>query len=253
MTLRLLVWNYLLIVPHLLLLVVLVALLRSRLHRQFPIFFTYVAAEIVQFMVLFVMLKSPSITGREYGIAYSCGFALSTALRLGIVHEIFAHMFRNYTVLNRFGKPVFRWVTVGLLLAGLTLAAYAGGHDPAWLLSVVHVLDRAASILQCGLLIGLFFFSTYLGLSWRSYIFGIALGVGIFASVELVTSAIRSETGYAYNAYLNYITMATYHCCVLIWAFYLLAPEQVSQYALKAAPEIDLESWNQELQRLLRQ
>lgn len=117
----------------------------------------------------------------------------------------------------------------------------------------MHVLDRAANILQCGLLIGLFLLSSYLGLSWRSYIFGIALGVGIIASVALAVSAIQSQVGYTYNVYLNYLTMVTYHCSVLIWMFYLLAPERSAQYTVKPTPEIDLESWNQELQRLIHQ
>jgi len=120
-------------------------------------------------------------------------------------------------------------------------------------MSIVHVLERTASILQCGLLVGVFILSTYLRLSWRSYVFGIALGLGIFSSIELVTSAIRAETGHAYTKPLDYLTMATFHACVLIWAFYLWAPERSSQYSLKVLPEADLENWNQELQRLLNQ
>ncbi len=251
MTLRVLLWNYLLIVPHLLLVVVLIALIRRRLFRQFPIFSAFIVSEIVQAAVIIPMLLSRSVTAKQYTLVYFGALALSTALRIGIIHEIFAHMFRNYVALSRFGKPLFRWATVGLLLGGLALAAYAGGHDLVRVTSVANVLDRAANILQCGLLVGLFFFSSYLGLSWRSYLFGIALGVGIAATTDLVVSAIRSQTGYAYMVFLNYVTMATYHFCVLIWMFYLLAPERISQYNLNTVPENDLEAWNQELQRLL--
>ena len=251
MTLRVLLWNYLLIVPHLLVVVVFIALLRRRLYRQFPMFFAYIVGEIVQAAIILPMIYFRSTTGDEYAIAYYVALAVSTALRFGIIHEVFAHMFRNYTALSRFGKPLFRWATVGLLLAGLALAASAGGHDPRRLMSIVHVLHRAASILQCGLLIGLFFFSSYLGLSWRSYIFGIALGVGAVASGDLIAAAIRSQTGYTYNVFLNYFTMGIYHCSVVVWIFYLLAPERISQYNLKTLPENDLELWNQELRRLL--
>ena len=160
-------------------------------------------------------------------------------------------MFRNYAAFGRFGKPLFRWATVWLLLTGLALAAYSGGYDPRQLMLIVHPLDRAANILQCGLLIGLFLFSSYLGLSWRSYLFGIALGMGCVASSSLVISAIRSQTGATYTVLLNYITLAAYHGCVLIWVLYLWAPERASQYNLKALPENDVESWNHELQHLL--
>ncbi len=250
MTLRVLFWNYLLIAPRLLLVVVFIALLRHRLYRQFPMFFAFVVADFVQAAVLLPMIFSHFSRSDIYATAFYSGLVVSTALRFGIIHEIFAHMFRDYAVLHRLGKPLFRWVTVGLLLVGLAVAAYQGGHDARPLTSLVHVLDLAASILQCGLLLGLFFFSSYLGLSWRSYLFGIALGLGAFASANLVAAAIRSQTGFLYNNPLNYFTMGTYQGCVLVWVFYLLAPERVAQYALKTLPENDLEVWNQELRRL---
>jgi hypothetical protein len=252
MPLSALLWYYLLVVPHLLLVVVLVALLRRGVYRQFPIFCAYIAFEITQFVVLFAMLRS-SKSGVAYGIGYSVGLTLSTALRFGIIHEIYGHLLRNYAALHRFGTPLFRWITVGLLLIAVLVAWGAGGTDPSWILFVVHVLDRTASIVQCGLLLGLFLFSAYLGLSWRSHVFGIALGMGVFASVELAASAIRAQTGFVYNAYLNYATMATYHLCVLVWIFYLWAPERSPQYKVRTVPEHDLESWNQELQRLIHQ
>ena len=253
MTLRAVLWYYLLIAPYLLLVVVCLALIRRRLYHRFPMFFAYVLSEIAQALVVIPLLLSRSTTAKAYTAVYFVGLGLTTAFRFGVIHEIFAHMFRNYAVLSRFGRPLFRWITVGLLLIGLALAAYAGGHDLVRVTSVATVLDRTANILQCGLLVGLFVFSSYLGLSWKSYLFGIALGVGVAATTDLIVSAIRSQTGYTYVVLLNYVTMATYHCSVLIWIFYLLAPERISQYNLKTVPESDLETWNQELQRLLGQ
>jgi len=241
----------LLIAPRVLVVVVLITSIRRKLYRQFPMFFTYIASELVQAAVILPMLLSRSTMRSGYATAYLVALALSTALRFGVIHEIFTHMFRNYASLDRFGKPLFRWLTVGLLLAGLAIAVYARGSEPSRM--VFAVLDRTASMLQCGLLIGLFLFSGYLGLSWRSQLFGIALGVGVFASTDLAIFAIRSQTGSTYNLYLNYISMAAYHCSVLIWMFYLLAPERISHYSLKTVPENDLETWNQELQRLLGQ
>jgi hypothetical protein len=46
--------------------------------------------------------------------------------------------------------------------------------------------------------------------------------------------------------------MATYHCCVVIWLVYLLAPEMTAR-RVKQMPENNLEEWNAELQRLLLQ
>jgi hypothetical protein len=113
-------------------------------------------------------------------------------------------------------------------------------------------LDRTASVLQSGLLISLFLFSHYFGLSWRSPAFGIALGLGIFASVALATSTIWLHLGVFGNRAVNLFTMATYHCCVLIWMFYLMVPERQPQHPASKLPEYDLKTWNRELQRLLQ-
>jgi hypothetical protein len=243
------VWQYLLIAPRILLVVVLVVLVRRKLYRQFPIFFAYVVEEIVQSVMIW-LIESPSTSQKEYAIAYSLAFAVSTAFRFGVLHEIFANIFRNYAGLHRFGTPLFRWLTVGLLSVAFVLAAFTGAYADQ-LMFVVHLFDRTASILQCGLLVGLFLFSSHLGLSWRSHVFGIALGLGIIASANLAASAIRSQTGATYYVALNYLVMVVYHFSVLLWIFYLFAPER--SYSPTALPQHDLETWNLELERLLKQ
>jgi hypothetical protein len=247
------VFYYLMIAPHVLLLGIMVALLRRSVFRRFPIFLTYILSEIVQFAVLFALYTARSVTPTQYAWGYVIGLAVSTAIRFGIIHEVFAHVFRNYSAVSYFGRPLFRWGTVGLMLGALALTFYAGGDNFDHLMFVVYALDRAASILQCGLLVGLFVLSTYLGLSWRNQVFGIALGLGILASVQLLAAAIRAQTSFAFSQYLDYVTMSTYHVCVLVWLFYLWAPERSTQYAVNSVPEHDLEAWNQELQRLIRQ
>jgi hypothetical protein len=44
--------------------------------------------------------------------------------------------------------------------------------------------------------------------------------------------------------------MATFHCCVVIWLFYLLSKEPVRR-PIGEIPSNDLEVWDRELARLL--
>jgi hypothetical protein len=252
MALHTVVFNYLIIAPHVLLAAILVLLIRRRLVREFPAFFLYVVSELLQFLVLFTLLRLPSVSGPTYAIGYSVGLAVSTALRFAVLYEIISHILRNHVSSANTWKSILHWTAAGLLLTGALLAAYAGGNDFYPLLFVVNVLDRAASILQCGLLITLLAFAAYIRLPWRSNTFGIALGLGILASVELANAAIRTYVGFAYSTYLDYLTMATYHACVLIWIYYLWVPERVPVQTQKL-PEQDLEAWNRELQRLIQQ
>lgn len=244
------IWHYLLIVPHALLVVVLIALLRKHRYKQFPIFFAYVVQEIIQSFVMISLIESPSTTGGQYHIAYTVSLILNTAFYFGILHELFSHIFRNYAALRKFGKPLFGWITVGFLVITLGLAVYTGAYGNQ-LMFLSYLFDRTAGVLQTGLLICLFLFSSRLGLSWRSHVFGITFGMGILASADLISAAIRSQTGFTYYMALDYFGMVSFHLCVLVWIFYLFAPEK--SYAPKALPAHDLESWNIELERLLKQ
>jgi hypothetical protein len=243
---------YLWIAPHVLLGVILLLMIRRRLYKQFPIFLLYTAFELFQFTVLLaVFIQSGSLADERYRGAFALGTAVSTALRFGIIYEIFTEVFHNYGALSELGRVLFRWATVILLLIGVALAG-THGTGPDGFLLIVPILDRTVSLMQCGLLLFLFLFSRYFALSWRNYAFGIALGFGILASLELANSAIRSQIG-AGSYLLDNLGMAAYHGCVLIWIFYLVAPERNTSPTPKKLPGDDLEVWNHELQRLLQQ
>lgn len=244
-------WYYLFIAPHLLMVGVLFAMWRRRLARSFPWFFAYVAVEVLQFCILFPCYLR-SIDGAVYFRIYMACMAVSTALRFAIIADAIRHLFRNTPALQESGRQVFRWLAVTLLLTGLVIAAYARGDVPDRLWYLVQVLNRTALIVQMGLLIALFAITKYLGLSWRNQMLGICLGLGFYACIDLIASAIRSQTGTTYNVLLNFIYMGAYHVSVVIWLVYSLARERVP---LRATPmdvtHAETEAWSRELERLL--
>jgi len=130
------------------------------------------------------------------------------------------------------------------------VAARAPDDGTLAILSRVHLLNLSVDVMQSGLLLLLVGFASYFGLSWRSSAYGFAIGLGIFACVDLATETVRIWSRPA--AYFDFVTMATYHCCVVIWLVYLLAPQRVPRTA-KELPENNLDQWNAELQRLLLQ
>jgi hypothetical protein len=267
-------WYYLWIAPHVLLVVVFLVMVLRGLHRQFPMFFLYTISETFQFGLLFFAYlhhDRSSNFGIEYTRFYSIGFLLSTVVRFGVIYEVLSHLLSSYPRLKSSSRWLLRAVTSALLLVAIGVAIsirgvsallllgkvaaaiVSTGHaDYPLLLSAEQVVDQTVSILQCGLLVFLFLFSRYFTLSWRSPVFGIALGVGIFASVRLVLSAIRLRVGNSGHLSLTLLDMGTYHLCVLIWLFYMLAPERPPKYNSKNLPEHDLDTWNQELRRLIQ-
>lgn len=252
----LLVWlaYYLWIAPKMLLAVLAFLMFRRGLHRQFPMFFLYALFQLVQSAILWAAhlhAGHPNFD-ETYTRLFSGGTVVSSALRFGVIYEVFRQVFRNYPALTETGKMLFRGVTVVLLVVGVGFAALIPGKSVNLLMLATTTLDRTVSLLQLGLLLSLFIFSRYFALSLRGHAFGIALGLGTYASVQLATSAVLLYVGSTTNPLPNFITMATYHCCVLIWMFYLLLPERTAYFTRRELPKQDLDVWNQELQRLLQ-
>jgi len=253
-------YYYLWTAPHVLQAVLVVAMARRGLHRQFPMFFIYTVFEALQCAVLVGVSQFISSFGPVYLQVYAVGLAVSTAIRFGVIHELFSNFFRSYPALQQPGRFLFRGTTILLLLMAVALAVLAPGGNADRIAqatafsSLQHTilgLDRAVTVLQCGLLLSLFLFSRYFVLEWRSGAFGIALGLGVFASVELATSAMGVYLK-QWDRIFDLANMAVYHLCVLLWMFYLMLPERQPQTVIRL-PEHDLEVWNQELQRLLQQ
>ncbi len=191
--------------------------------------------------------------GGAYFHWYSLGLGVGVALCFGIVCEIFFDVFRNHSAVGHLCRPLFRWTTIACLVVALCSAVYShrSDVDPNWF--AVHVLGRSANIVLCGLILAIFLYSAYLGLSWSRCVFGMALGLGILCSVELATTALRSQIGSSNDVALDILGMATYHACVVIWLVYLLLPERRPIQTVGKLPEHDLDVWNTELQQLLHQ
>ncbi len=253
MDLHRLLFLYLWIAPHVLQVALAVMMVRRKLMREFPAFFAYTVFEVLQFLVLFAIAKLASSPDEPYAVAWLAGGAVSCALRFAVVYEIFDHVFRNYPTLQELGTVIFRWATVVLLIVAVVLVGYATGRELNRVDFAISVVDRIITVVQCGLLVLLLLLSRFLNFTWRSYAFGIALGLGFYASVELALSTIRTELGlHTAIDIFEMLSMGVYHCCVLFWVVALLLPQRGSK-PVTSVPEHNLDHWNSALQRLLHQ
>jgi hypothetical protein len=244
---------YLWIAPHALQAVLAIVMIRRKLFRQFPAFFTYTVYEVAQFLTLFTTDHLKSVSAEQWAMAALVGKTGSMILRFAVVHEIFNNVFQSYPALKAFGGVLFRWATVVLMIIAVTMVAYSSGTDLDRYTVCYTVVDRAVSVVQCGLLVLLVLLARFLSFPWTSYALGIALGLGFFASVDLGISALRAQYGLNVGyGIMDSISMATYHCCVLFWVVTLLRPERIMG-RMGSPPHQELEHWNSVLQRLLQQ
>lgn len=246
-------WHYLWLGPHLIQLGLAGLMIRRRMHRDYPIFFAYTVFQAVKETVLFYLDHSSVISVSVYWKCYGVGEAGDVVLRFAVIYEVFTNLFRPYPALNKMTRQILSWSAVLLLLIAVAVAWYEPGLGAGRLTYGYQLVDRTVSMVQSGLLVFLFLFASYFGISWRNYVFGIAFGMGVFSSVDLLTTAIRLQAGpFAGDYVLDFVLMVTYHVSVLIWLAYLLAPER-ERTPTKHLPDNNLEQWNAELERLLLQ
>lgn len=248
-------WHYLWTVRFLLQTALLSWMLVRYVYRDFPFFVLYNGDVVVQTVILKAMIYSAA-PGSRYTAVYGIGGVLRAALSFVVLFEIFKWAFREYPALRSLGTALFRGTIVFFLLIGIALVGLRPAAELHLLMPKLDLVDQTVSLMQCGLVIVLLLFSNGLGLSLRSRTFGIALGFGILASVGLATSAIRSRMDPLHAGrmtdLLTLITMTASLCSVSVWTAYLIRTDTVEGPVPPVLPSHDLESWNQELQRLVR-
>jgi hypothetical protein len=218
------------------------AMLRRKINRTFPAFFTYVV-----FQILVFALTYPFRDERFYTIFYYSYWittAVSVVLGFRVIHEIFLDVFRPYHTLRDLGSVLFKWAgLVMLMVAGVVAASVHGGSDTPWSTGIL-ILVRSVRVVQCGLVLFLLVFSRYLGTSWRQKSFGVALGFGLFAWVELSLVAMQN---FFHAMTVSFVNMIAYNLTILIWFGYMVVKSPARD---QAAQMLRPQRWEQSLNDL---
>jgi hypothetical protein len=221
---------------------------RRKLYREYPLFLTYTVSHLVRFAVLFWIHHQGNREAYRY--AYMGAEALDAALAFGAIYELYGHLFHTYDGVQKLAGIVFRGAAVLLLALAVLTTFTSPTTDSSRVLAGLFTLERGVNVVRGGLLLLLFLFSSYLGLRWKHFAFGIAAGFALESSVELVTFALRTHLGLLGSPVLSLISSAAYNCSVVIWLAYLLSPEPATPLAQLPAKS-ELEGWNQALLELL--
>ncbi len=247
-------WHYLWLAPCVLLASLAFFMWRRGLHREFPAFFCYLIFESVGGGLLYFIDIKPSIFSDDfYWRSYLSFLIAEVFLKSIVAGEIFTDLLRRYPPLARLGKILISGIGILLVFAATVIAAYAN-PTASWIISTIRILGRSVSVVQCGLIVFLFVFAAYFHLRWERPVFGIALGFGITAAVNLACWALLAGWIFGQKSYLlDFLSMATYHACVLVWCYCLLVREESAVTSAGLPPEHNLELWNRELERLLQQ
>lgn len=222
------------------------AVFYRRLYRELPIFSSYTLFLIVRSVIL-LRLDRGSFA---FFYTYWGGEVLSWALGLAVIQEVMQRLFAPYSSVERLIAILFRWGAVLLIAIAGFVAYAASGPDTARMMLGLVVLERSVRIVQVGLLSLLFVLAGFLRLRWAHNLFGIALGFGVFCSVELAAITVRTHGGMPVHGLFVILKPAAFVVALGVWLFYLATPDRSPVESRPHAPQMD--GWDTALTELLR-
>jgi hypothetical protein len=245
---------YFWIAPHVLLAFCAVKMLRMGVHKQFPVFVSYICFQELQFAVLLILnlliLRSHASV-LTYRWLLVIGIVISGLLQLASLYEISAVLVMRHSPLARALWPLLRWAAALFVLVAATISGVFSQPGIQRVTDAFEVLNFSAGVINIGVLIVLLAFTRAFHLPWRSLPAGLVLGFGINSSVEMAATMLMSTVGSRGYIAMDLIRMAGFHVCVLVWMIYTFRPEKSVQMVGQGLRKVDLESWNEELQRLV--
>jgi hypothetical protein len=193
-------------------------MLRRGLFRQFKFFFAYVITQLATFAVLFPAFfwrSSETLFYLYWGfdaISVTCGFF--------VIHEVFVDVFKFFHTLRDLGTVLFKWAGLVMLLAAAVVSVSTNSAQMAPWIQAISTSQRCVRIVQVGMIMFLLFFAEYVGVSRKQHSFGIALGFGSFAVIELIliSSWVGNHLG---ETWMSIINMVAYNASLTLWLTYV--------------------------------
>jgi hypothetical protein len=205
-------------------------MVRSRSARQFG----YLTALLcVRFTCSVICLPLLYLCGRKlsvhiaypiYFYTYWTSYALEAILSLMVIYSIFKLAMVPLKGLQTLGMLVFRWVAAISVAVAIGVAVTPHLSGVKFMVAMITQLQQTSSILTLCLLLFVCFAIRPMGLSLRSRIFGISLGLGVMATVNLVNSAWLTHYASMYSLF-SMINGLAVGLTLLTWSAYFAFPE----------------------------
>jgi hypothetical protein len=211
-------------------LVGLASLLHARAIKQFKFLAALLTAKTVSLGIEFLILRyGGHLFGDLLGYViyfsfYWSAFAVESVLMLAVICSMYRLAMAPLKGLQHLGMLIFSWVAgISILLA---LASSAGPHVTTthYIVTFVSQMQRTQSTLILCLLLFVCFAIRPMGLSYRSRIFGVSLGLGVVATTDLVQSAWIGVVN-GMHGMMPVIHDLAASLTLLTWAIYFVIPE----------------------------
>src|SRR5258708_10576924 len=210
-------------------------MIQRKLHAVFPRFFSYILFQIVKSGFLFVIYR---YYDGCYFDAYWTGNAISVLLAVAVMDEMLHNLFKQDGGIQNLGSIIFRCACGLLLLLSIVNAFSTQAANADRVVAAVLAFDRNVRVMECGLFLLLMLLCRFLRNCFRQHVFGIALGFGVFASIELIVVSIVMHYGEGPVAIVSLMKSAAYNAVTLLWIIYLRRQSE-SIPEIEVAPQLN--------------
>jgi hypothetical protein len=208
-------------IPLALLSVLFCVLVARRSARAFPWFMAYVSFAVCADLARFVVRDRYEV----YFFVYWITEGVYTFLGIAVMYEVFRRTFGN---LGRFGWP--RWIFLVMIVVSAVLTVGRGEGLPSGLpdrtIALIILGEIGVRFLQVLMFASLVTLVPLIGLQWKQYAFGIAMGFGVYSTIALLSTTRFSVLGEDYHLSWKWALIISYSCAVLIWLWFFGAAEK---------------------------
>jgi hypothetical protein len=205
-------------------------LVRSKAVRQFNFLFSLLCVRLLCSLICLPILYFAArgiekhLAYQVYFYVYWTSYAFEAILSLLVIYSIFKLAMAPLKGLQTLGMLVFRWVAAISVAVAIGVAVTPHLSGIKFMVAMITQLQQTSSILTLCLLLFVCFAIRPMGLSFRSRIFGVSLGLGVLATINLVNSAWLARYANMYSVF-SVVNGLAVGLTLLTWSAYFAFPE----------------------------
>jgi hypothetical protein len=222
----------------------------KKLHRELRMFYAYVAFSLLQSIILFSFLNYFGYFSPQYFFAYWLTSFVDMALTFFIIQEVYAKALYCYEGLRKLSSMIFRWAFMMLAMISIVYALASPAKNTDWMSAAIMLINQSALFVEVGLMVLLFVFARSLSLGWSECVFGIAVGMTFYCSMQLIAVSLRNNYGVAVEDFFIFGKPLISVSTLGVWMGYIYRSERVRKPVLPLQHS-NLEAWNQAVLQFL--
>jgi len=199
-------------------------MVRRRLYREFPVFFTYVV-----FSAIVGALRETAVDHRFlyfwlYWITEAFYGMLALLVLREVFHRVFALPYDAYRWF-RYLLPSALLMILGLSFSEAVIHPQGAGYIPR-LITAIYWFDLGVHALEGTVLLLVIALIVVFPVAWRQHEFGILAGFGISACTTMLADVLVLNAGSRYETFFRYGPPIAYVLATFIWLHAFLQPPQ---------------------------